>query len=425
MKRFGALICSVAVFVAGCASSGGPRMISYEEASEFENSLRARDKAPISIDRVFTQPVNKTEPCKLPTSPDQLARDNFRAYWDGDCKDGFAYGLGRDIAISDTHHYEEITIHDGTGDNWSQPGVFYDFVNNFVRYAAGGAEFPASTQIQESYSNSYSGFTASQAISVTDENGNVFVLQTSPFSTLKYYLSSNVDGAFLIRFSDNSVAPFVDQNSVVFGVEIFDPRSNVRGGVGIVRYGNGAVQHFKVVNSEPGERVVLPADYVSHIESVYQSTKNAVAGAIPRLQGAQQIEREYLFKVCSGKGGIIDLDQETYLKVCTWRDQFKEPYAAASERFQQQLENMRARAETAEQQRRAQEQIALQRQMIQQQKNQQAWNEINRANEQIRQSSQQMLQSVISSQAPQVQSLSLPSRNVAVCHTIGSIVTCQ
>jgi len=138
MKRFGALVCSAAVFIAGCASSGGPRMISYEEASEFENSLRAREKAPISLDRVFTQPVNKTEPCKLPSSPDQLARDNFRAYWDGDCKNGFAYGLGRDIAISDTHHYEEITIHDGTGDNWSQPRVFYDFVNNFVRYAVGG-----------------------------------------------------------------------------------------------------------------------------------------------------------------------------------------------------------------------------------------------------------------------------------------------
>ena len=113
---------TLAAYVALAACATGPQAITYEEASAFERSLLARETAPPERpELLFVQPVNKTESCKLPTSQGQLDRPNFRAFWDGECKDGFAFGLGRDIAISDTHHVEEITIHDGTGDNWSQP----------------------------------------------------------------------------------------------------------------------------------------------------------------------------------------------------------------------------------------------------------------------------------------------------------------
>jgi len=425
MNKAHAIMAIAALGLVGCASSGGPRKISYEEASAFERSLAARLNKPSEHERLYTQPVNKSEECRLPSSRDQLARPNFRSYWDGECKNGFAYGLGRDISMSDTHHYEEITIHDGTGDNWSQPRVFYDFVNNLVRYAVGGAKRPASTQIQENYSDSYSGFAVSQVISVVDEVGKVSVLQTSPFRTERFYLSTNIDRSMLFRFSDNAAAPITNPNAATFAVEIFDPQSNTRGGVMIARYGAGAVTHFKVVNGEPGEVVVLPHEYISHIESVYQTVRHSVAGSIPTLQTAQQIEREYLFKVCNNKGSVVGLDQVAYSKVCTWRDQFKAPYAAASARFQQQLESLKAQAANAEQQRQVQQQIAVQQQMLRQQQNQQAWNEISRASEQFRQSTQQIMQSTGSWQAPQLQPLTVSRRNVAVCYTIGSIVTCQ
>ena len=106
----------------GCANSANPSSLpslTYEEASAFERSLLAREPvAPQKHDNLYTQPVNKKEACKLPSSQDQLNRPNFRAYWDGECKNGYASGLGRDISISDTHHYEEITIHDGRGGSY-------------------------------------------------------------------------------------------------------------------------------------------------------------------------------------------------------------------------------------------------------------------------------------------------------------------
>ena len=118
----------------------------------------------------------------MPTTQDQLDRQNFRAYWDGECKNGFAFGLGRDIAISDTHHVDEITIHDGTGDDWSQPRVDYFYVNNVVAYSVGGSQFPQQTMLAEVMTNSVSGFDPYQKLMVTDANGRVFMAESHTFS---------------------------------------------------------------------------------------------------------------------------------------------------------------------------------------------------------------------------------------------------
>jgi hypothetical protein len=117
------LVALGSVLMAGCATTGQQaptaRALNYEEATAFERGLKSSVPAELSRQRPthFVQPANKKENCKLPTTQDQIDRRNFRAYWDGQCKDGYAFGLGRDIAISDTHHTEEITIHNGTGDN--------------------------------------------------------------------------------------------------------------------------------------------------------------------------------------------------------------------------------------------------------------------------------------------------------------------
>lgn len=57
----------------GCATS-----LSYDDASSFERSLLARESnLPKAQEYLYTQPVNKKESCKLPTSQDQLNRSNF------------------------------------------------------------------------------------------------------------------------------------------------------------------------------------------------------------------------------------------------------------------------------------------------------------------------------------------------------------
>lgn len=422
MKRFLPLM---SVFVmAGCAN--GPSVMSYEDASAFERSLLSRETSlPTMPEPIYTQPDNKKEPCKLPTTQEQIERPNFRAYWDGECKNGFAFGLGRDIAISDTHHLEEITVHNGNdGNNWLQPRVSYDYVNNMVRYAIGESTFPASTEIAEKMDNTTSGFNAYHGLSVVDKLGNAFVIHSSAFGPQRVYLNTKTDNSIIYRFVDYSAAPLVNPNNPIFTAEIIDPKNNISTGIGIARYSNGAVQHFKM-NNGVNETILLPTEYINHIFSKYQEIINAASQANSKLQRAQQIEREYLFKACNGRSGIDGLDNSTYTKICSWRDQFKEPYAIASANYQKQLESLRQQAVTAEQQLQIQKQIALQQQMLQQQKNTQILNAVNQTTRDIQQNTQQMLQGMNSWQTPQVQPSVSQGEGQVICQTIGSITICN
>jgi len=422
----------LASYAAQAQSASQPKFISYNDALAFEITLSARgSNAPKKPTLLFVQPANKAEACKVPTSQDQLDRPNFRAYWDGECKNGFAFGLGRDIEISDTHHIEEITIHDGTGDNWSQPRVNYDYVNNVVSYNVGGSTFPAQTSLSERMVDSISGFNAYQTLSVVDKFGKAYVVQSSAFQPQRVFIIT--DGAVGFKFTDNSAAPVTNQNAPVFAAEIVDPKSNYKAvGVAVVRFANGATYDFEISDGKK-ERVSVPAAYGDHLSSQYQEVLNVTSQASANLERAQQIEREYLYKACNGKSSIRGLDNSDYTKICTWRDQFKEPYAIASANYQRQLESLRQQATTAEQQRQIQQQIAQQQEMLQQQRNQQAWNEANRASQQLldqanqaaQQLQQQAQRGANSWQAPQVQPIAPPGGNRIVCNTIGSITTCR
>ena len=379
------LLFTACLVLVGCATSiPKPKAISYEEASSFERSLLARELVlPKEPEPLYIQPVNKKEACKLLTTQDQLDRTNFRAYWDGECKNGFAFGLGRDMAVSDTHHLEEITIYDGTGANWSQPRVNYDYVNNSVIYAVGGSKFPALVQVIATMNNSTSEFNINRQFITTDEFGKVFIFQDSPFNPRRIYISTSIDNSIGYRFIDDSAMPVMKPDQTIFTVEIVAPSGTV-GGVGIAKYANGAVLHFKVTNGRPTESVVLPKDYSDYLSGKYQDVLSATSQAEAILQKAQRIEREYLFKACSGKNGINGLDNAVYTKICTWRDQYKEPYATALVNYQKQLESLKQQATTEEQQRLQQQQIIQQKK---QQENAAAW--VNIAN-----SASQVLNSV-------------------------------
>jgi len=419
------LVAFAAVLAYATSAQTNAKAISYDDALAFERSLLARDLAAAERpEKRFIQPHNKVEECKLPTTQDQLDRSNFRAYWDGDCKAGFAYGLGRDIAISDTHHIEEITIHDGTGDNWSQPRVLYDYVHKQVGYQMGGSVFPANTSLTETMDDSIKGFNAHQVLSVVDDAGDTFIIQSSAFEPETIYLLIEQHASIGFKFTDLSSEAASEADAMTFSAFAIDPQTGVSGNVGVALYSDGSARHVRVVNGEP-ELVKLPEAYIDHLLSKYQKILTMTSSANASLQAAQQIEREYLYKACNGKSSVSGLDDDTYTKICTWRDQFKEPYAHASMNYQHKLDSMRQRAATAEQQRQIQQQIALQQQMLQQQQDQQVWNNLAQTTQQLERQTQQRLNGLSRGQGLQVQPIAPPGGNKVVCNTIGSITTCR
>ena len=429
------LIPLVVMLIAATTATAGhaapkPKKISYREASAFEAALLARNPPmPMPPRSLQVQPINKAEPCRLPTTQDQLDRPNFRAFWDGECRNGFAFGLGRDIAISDTHHLEEITVHDGTGDSWSRPRVAYDFVNNVVAHVVGGPQFPVQVALVEKMETTLGGFDILRTLSLTDGFGGVATVQSAAFQPQRHYVLVEKYGAIAFRFVDASAAPATDPNAVAFSAEILDPQGggmpgNIPGGVAALRFANGSIGQFAVVDGR-SQPVSLPPAYTDHLMAKYQAIQSAAAQADIGLQQAQRIEREYLFKACNGRSGLKGLDDAEYTRICHWRDQFSQAYQTASANYQRQLAELNQQAAAARQQRQMEEQFAVQQLMMQRQQDQQGWALLNQGAQMLQQQTQQTLQGIQNWQPPQLQPITPPGGYKVICNHIGNMTTCR
>jgi len=337
------------------------KKISLDEAFVFQRSLASSGTPmPVEAQRLYTQPVNKTEPCKILTSKEQLDRNNFRAYWDGQCRSGFAFGLGRDIAISDTHHTEEITIYGENGNLSETPSVIYDFVNNQVTYRFIGKEFWSGLIFEEKIKNEPGNFNIYYSTVSISERGDSHGIYWSSFDHRRVLV--NKVGNVIYRYSEDKFAQNTD--SMVFFAETLDFKSGHPGGFAIVRYANGQIGHFKIGGIKP-EPVQLPQEYTTDSEAKYIETQSAQAEISTKLDQAKRIEREYLYLACNGKHRISSLDKSISTKICTWRDQFQEPFKAAQKQYLENLERRRDQARSQEDQRRTQEQLEYQRRLVQ------------------------------------------------------------
>lgn len=430
------VVTSVISVIAGCASSGNTvpklRTLEMAEASAFEKSLQTRPyKSPERPPHMFVQPVNKKEPCKLHTSQNQLDRENFRAFWDGQCRDGFAFGLGRDIAISDTHHLEQIITYRERGDGENSPSVLFDFVHENVTYRVPTGEFPAASIHNQYFSSKGDVFNVWYELGTIDELGDRSFLQYSPLNTTQ--ISHNIVGTVAFKFTDNSQMPVVDAVKPVLTGEIIDPESGRPGGVAIVRYGSGAVRHFLLKQGAP-EAIILPTEYANHMVEKYKAVQGAVARANTAIETAQQIEKEYLYKACNDSYTMEGLDNLVFKKICNWRDQYKQPFEKAYAKHVQFILEMKQKAEAASQQVAAQQRIAEQQAQVQKQESQRELSQLadsfRQLGQQIQNGGQQMLNDVRSQSSPQVnfapfQPFSPFGGNTTSCVTVGMVTNCH
>ena len=197
----------------------------------------------------------------------------------------------------------------------------------------------------------------------------------------------------------------------------------------MIKYRNGMVQHQKIGIGGQWEQIIAPQQYIDRILGKIEEIRQAQGKANISFQRAQQIEREYLHMACNGKHSIKGLDEVTARRICTWRDQFKEPYQQSMTKYTQQLELQRLQAVAQEQQLAQQsvyQQQAAQQQQTQQQQNAQALNSaLQNVSKQLQQQTQNLLQQSQQYTAPSVYSPQLSRPNIKNCYTISNIEYCN
>lgn len=419
------------------ACSIGPRKVSMAEATASYNQITTdtstQPTSPPQLEKIYTQPVNKTEPCKLPTSKEQLERRNFRAYWDGDCKDGYAYGFGRDIALSDTHHFEEITIHNGDGYSNGRPFRFLDYVQNYGRYGihkdAASGLFSGQNEIIK---NDSANFFISYRVGTWDNKSNGQYMYSSPFRSYKV-TTNQPHERIAYKMEDHSARPATStQAQIRFLVE--DPTTGKPLDFQILRFNSGVVQHHKLTadGQSFAELVQLPQEYIDQLQGKIDEAQVVIQKAKEDAAKAQQMEREYLYMACAADysiKGVPPKDMEIARQICTWRDQWKEPYARAEAKYKQEIEQKRLEVVQAEKQRSyiaaqqaqaaAAQSAAFSASMNQmnqglQQQNNNTLQQINQMNQQIQQQNNQMMES-----------LSPQQNKTTTCNLIGNQILCR
>lgn len=423
---------TTALLLTACAT--GPRKVSMTEAVATANSIATakRNEVAQSPEKVYTQPVNKTAPCKLPTSKDQLQRKNFRAYWDGDCKDGYAYGLGRDIALSDTHHTEEITIHNGDGDSIGQPKRYIDYVQNFSGYSvSSSSELEDAGYLEHIQHNDNKFFIKYRAIAKS-KTGNTWYLDWSPLNPSRTTVNRSSGNPDYVMVDYSALPATSDQAEMALFTA--DPAAEKPFGFRIVRFRNGAIQHQKLATDGQTiiEQVELPQEYITKVTNAMSEAQAALQKAGVAAAKAQQMEREYLHMACAADyiiKGVPPKDMEIARQICTWRDQWKEPFAKAEANYKQEIERKRQEVAQAEQQRAnisaqqaqtaAAERAAFAASMTQfnqtlQQQNNNTVQQINQMTQQLQYQNNQMM----NSWAPQ-------QNKTTVCNRVSNQVFCR
>ena len=409
------------------AVAGGLPKVSTREAMRFENDIIAAAPQPVDMPRsekVYVQAANHTEPCKLPTSEDQLDRRNFRAYWDGQCRDGYAFGLGRDIALSDTHHVEEITVHhQSVPQDFARPVVSIDFVNHRLSYGS-------VNEAQRVITGSRQEFTRNpdETMSLTINTGvgrwnGAIGMSMSVFEP-GVSVRNVQAGQPAYHYGDFTGFPGASDQAASH-VTVLDPATQKPVGYGIVRYRNGVVQHVG-----PNGPVRLSQDYVDHLLAKIAEANAAIVAAGAEVDKAQQLEREYLYAACKSDyvvEGVPAKDMAATREICTWRDQWKDAYAKSQARFEQKMADLQTQATAREQQlaaRRMQQQQAMQQRAT---ASAAAWASLNQSMQQTTNTIQQQNQWLMNFQrslAPPP--VAVPSSNTpVVCTQFGRIVKCQ
>ena len=359
MKHYHSIVVTILlVLLTGCASTPQFKKVSTEEAFSAIRAL-AKEKSQSLPGRegLYTQPANKSVPCKLSTTQDQLDRNNFRAYWDGECKDGFAYGLGRDISISDTHHVEEITIYGDNGKTLNSPSVFYDFVHQFVGYKLEEDGGSRTYRFEEHITNKGANFNFEYRLGEFVKNGNSYLVQWNPFA-MSHIRASIIEN--VVYEYETSIIKPINTRVPLVHFQTIDNKTGSPIGFKITKYANGQVRHVKVDN---GEEVTLPDEYLSMVHKNFQEISESNSRVEKKVKAVKMMEKEYLYRACNGKYEISGLEKKFSNRICTWRNQFKEPFELARNRFNQSLERMKAEAQAQAEQQRIQDQLNYQRRM--------------------------------------------------------------
>lgn len=266
----------------------------------------------------WIQAANKKEPCKLfveiGLGEDRTLKDGYKIFWDGKCKNGYAYGLGREFEKGFLTDLEAIALYSGEE---KEPEYFIE-KNNLANISMEGditnGDFVETAIIDDGIKFDIKYEYGHFLRNPTDIQ---LFINSSPFSTQVAYIKEYPNFVYVI--GDLSNDEFNNNN---YNYNMIDKkRKQLNGFVFSVTKNNirySSEQNF----GQTVRRVDLPQSYLNHMSTTFSQIKNAGQVAIDAQKKALMVKQQYKDAICKDSIKVDFMDNNEYKAICNENEKF-------------------------------------------------------------------------------------------------------
>lgn len=290
----------------------------------------------------YKQPTNKKEKCLLPESESFMQMIGMKVYWDGECKDGYAHGFGREIITSKVAHIEEIKEenHDQAISNSFEKIIWRrDYINNKTEYLKFN-HLPDGTNIQSGmtqiiYDNS-ANFNMVEGFAREQENGEWWgqiAYLNNPFEISVCY--SNPLYKYVSLFINDPISQFSRISGTI--------NNATNQPIGVISY-TGTNQ--RVINIFNNKEVTTTPDYWNDFDKQIQYSQACIKEAQQNGGMANELYRKYIYKACDDNATTNAIPKALFKKICKYDSQFTDKIQQVKYQNQQLLVQKQNQANT-------------------------------------------------------------------------------
>lgn len=314
MKRLSMFFLLTFLFV-GCTSKTTLPKVSYEEMNNYENiyineysNIRKTYIKPNKIEQ-WVQANNKKEDCKLFVSygqDDVRQKPDYKIYWDGECKDGYAYGLGREFLKGMMLDVETIAIYSG---GKVEPKYYYQF--DKLNYITIKGDINNQNIFIEYTNEDTANFNIMFEYRFTDESNLVtYMIKYYPINKNREYIKAYPN--FRYKFSNYEENKLETKNWVA---ELNDINLNTNGYV-LANFKSGETVGAEVNKNRLVKKVELPTSYFEKFNTIANDIIKYSKNTQSYVTQANLVKKQYKLNICKDDISVNYIDNKEYKDIC-------------------------------------------------------------------------------------------------------------
>ncbi|MEJ2621070.1 MAG: hypothetical protein P8163_12615 [Candidatus Thiodiazotropha sp.] len=311
------LVILSASFLSGCAQNQifkDRYEDAYLEAYEASRNSRTYEGGTFKL----VQPKNKEEPCKLNVyyypEDNKTLHSEFDLSWDGECKDGLAHGLGREVEISKGSHIEQIGYYEkGKAKDYCSLTTLNDntIETGECGYDPKVGDYLSRTIVKDLESEDFEVYVES-GINLNQEDFPMLFTRVYLFHDIIEYWKVYPNFCYTIidHTNDKSVEKKMDYYMKDFN-------TGKMNGYAFTSYKTGEISAGELNQGEVLNTNPLPSEFYEKVGKLKKEIEQHATKAQNAYKIAMSKKLEYLGKVCSGEAKIEVLLNNDIREMCS------------------------------------------------------------------------------------------------------------